>query len=70
VNDSSTDPSGLSTGDEHVDRALTRLDELDGADLDQHVEIYDDVQRSLGSVLDGHETSEYRAEPAGEATGE
>jgi hypothetical protein len=66
VNDSTTETSGLSTGDAQVDRALTRLDELDEADLDQHVEIYDDVQRSLGSALDSHDGDATAGEAAGQ----
>jgi hypothetical protein len=53
VNDATTEPSSLSTGDAAVDAALTRLDELDESDLERHVEIYDDLQAALGAVLDG-----------------
>jgi hypothetical protein len=53
VNDTTTESSTPSTGDAAVDAALERLDELETSDLGQHVGIYEDIQRSLGSVLDG-----------------
>lgn len=53
MNDPTTESSNLSTGDAAVDAALARLDELEPADLDQHVEIYTDIQKSLASVLNG-----------------
>jgi hypothetical protein len=40
------------TGDERVDAALARLDELDGVDISGHAGIYDEVHRSLVAVLD------------------
>jgi hypothetical protein len=39
-------------GDERVDAALARLDELDGVDISAHAGIYDEVHRSLVAVLD------------------
>lgn len=42
-----------STGDAVVDAAVARLEALDGRDLDQHAEVFDDINRRLGSVLDG-----------------
>ncbi len=42
-----------STGDARVDAALERLSDLDDLELDDHAELYDDVHRRLGSVLDG-----------------
>jgi hypothetical protein len=52
VNDTTSESSSLPTGDVNVDAALTRLDELDASDLERHIEIYDEVQAALGSVLD------------------
>jgi hypothetical protein len=47
--DRSTAPA---IGDRRVDDALGRLDDLDGADVCAHVDIYDEVHRSLAAVLD------------------
>jgi hypothetical protein len=41
-----------STGDERVDDALGRMDDLDSADVSAHAGIYDEVHRSLAAVLD------------------
>jgi hypothetical protein len=43
---------GPSTGDERVDDALGRMDDLDSADVSAHAGIYDEVHRSLAAVLD------------------
>ena len=40
------------TGDERVDRALDRLQDVDAADVSTHAAIYDDIQRALSAVLD------------------
>jgi hypothetical protein len=39
------------TGDERVDEALARLDELPGTAVADHVEIFDDVRHRLQDVL-------------------
>jgi hypothetical protein len=39
------------TGDERVDQAVTRLGELGGVPVAQHVEIFQDVHRRLQDVL-------------------
>jgi hypothetical protein len=39
-------------GDQRVDRALARLDELDSTDVAAHAAIFDEIQRSLAAVLD------------------
>lgn len=41
-----------STGDERVDTALSRLDDLPGVDLDQHAKTYTAVHDSLRAILD------------------
>ena len=43
----------LSTGDGEVDTALERLGELDARPVDEHADVYEDIHRRLGSVLDG-----------------
>ena len=45
--------TGLSTGNADVDHALGRLDMLDERPLDDHADVYAEIHRSLGSVLDG-----------------
>jgi hypothetical protein len=51
----SNGPAGPSsfepTGDERVDEALTRLGELGGVPVAQHVEVFEDVHRRLQDVL-------------------
>ena len=42
----------FSTGENEVDAALERLDELDARPVDEHAAVYDDVHRRLGAVLD------------------
>jgi hypothetical protein len=51
VNDYQADD--FSTGDAQVDAALERLDELDARPVDEHANVYADVHRRLGAVLDG-----------------
>jgi hypothetical protein len=41
-----------STVDQRVQHALGRLDELDATDVWAHPAIYDEIQRSLATVLD------------------
>jgi len=53
VDDGSDLDTQLSTGDAQVDATLTRLDELDERPLDEHADVYTDIHRSLGAVLDG-----------------
>ena len=53
VNEDHGADAGFSTGDAAVDQALSKLDELDERDLDEHADVYSDIHRSLGSVLDG-----------------
>jgi hypothetical protein len=53
VNDEHGLDPGFSTGDFEVDQALTKLDNLDERPLDEHADVYADIHRSLGSVLDG-----------------
>jgi hypothetical protein len=53
VNDEHDGDAAFSTGDAQVDAALGRLDELDERPLDEHADVYGDIHRSLGSVLDG-----------------
>lgn len=36
-----------------VDAAVARLDELEGCELEHHAQVYDDIHRALGSVLNG-----------------
>ncbi len=43
----------LLTGQPVVDAAVARLDELEGCELEHHAQVYDDIHRALGSVLDG-----------------
>ena len=43
----------LSTGDAEVDHALSKLEALDERPVDEHADVYADIHRSLGSVLDG-----------------
>jgi hypothetical protein len=46
------DPAvAASTGVASVDAALERLHDLDGAPVEAHVEIFDDVQRQLHEAL-------------------
>jgi hypothetical protein len=40
-------------GDERVEQAVRRLEELDGTDVSAHAGVYDDIQRSLAAVLVG-----------------
>ena len=51
----------LSTGDPDVDTAVARLAELDDRPLDEHAEVYADIHRSLGSVLDGTAEGSHQA---------
>jgi hypothetical protein len=58
------------TGDERVDAALARFDELAAAPVADHVEVFEDVQRRLQDVLasvDHDERPAERAEPAEQA---
>ena len=48
-----TPTPAFSTGDADVDQALGKLEELDERPLDEHADVYADIHRSLGSVLDG-----------------
>lgn len=41
-----------STGDERVDEAVARLDDLDERDVDEHADVYDTVHGDLAAVLD------------------
>jgi hypothetical protein len=57
-------PSPEPTGDERVDTALARLDELTAAPVADHVEVFEDVHRRLQDVLasvDHEERSEAAA---------
>jgi hypothetical protein len=40
-----------STGDERVDDAVARLDQLDELDLDDHTEVYASIHDDLSTVL-------------------
>lgn len=40
------------TGDNRVDAAVSRLDDLDDADITAHEDIYDETHRSLAAMLD------------------
>jgi len=53
VNDETELDTQFSTGDPQVDDALSRLDGLDDRPLDEHADVYTDIHRSLGAVLDG-----------------
>ena len=53
MNDEHDADAGFSTGDADVDLALGKLEELDQRPLDEHADVYADIHRSLGSVLDG-----------------
>ena len=44
-------PAPEPTGDERVDAALSRFDELAAAPVADHVEVFEDVQRRLQDVL-------------------
>lgn len=46
------DDASFTTGDDQVDRAVGRLEELDGLDLDGHVDVYEDIHRRLQESLD------------------
>lgn len=50
------------TGDERVDAALARFDELAAAPVADHVEVFEDVQRRLQDVLAANDDEE-RPEP-------
>ena len=41
-----------STGDERVDEAVARLDDLDERDVDEHADVYDTIHVDLADVLD------------------
>jgi hypothetical protein len=41
-----------STGDEQVDEAVARLDDLDERDVDEHADVYDTIHGDLADVLD------------------
>ncbi|MBA2444394.1 MAG: hypothetical protein H0V49_03575 [Nocardioidaceae bacterium] len=41
------------TGDQRVDGAVARLDQLDELDLDEHGQVYDEISAALHDVLDG-----------------
>ena len=41
-----------STGDERVDEAVARLDDLDERDVDEHADVYDTIHGDLADVLD------------------
>ena len=41
-----------STGDERVDQAVARLDDLDERDVDEHADVYDTIHGDLADVLD------------------
>jgi hypothetical protein len=45
------EPVAEATGVAAVDAALERLRDLDGAPVESHVEIFDDVQRQLHEAL-------------------
>lgn len=45
------DAAAGSTGDTRVDAALTRLGELDGLPVGEHVPVYDEVNRLLQDAL-------------------
>lgn len=41
-----------STGDERVDDAVARLDQLDELDIDDHADVYTSIQDDVAAVLD------------------
>ena len=41
-----------STGDERVDEAVARLDDLDERDVDEHADVYDTIHGDLADMLD------------------
>jgi hypothetical protein len=51
VEEIADEPAEESTGVASVDAALERLRDLDGAPVEAHVEIFDDVQRQLHEAL-------------------
>lgn len=52
------DLAELSTGEAQVDAAVARLAELDERDVDEHADVFDDIHRTLGKVLDGSGSAE------------
>jgi hypothetical protein len=47
-----------STGDERVDEAVSRLDDLDERELDEHADVYDTIHGDLADVLDDADSAE------------
>jgi hypothetical protein len=47
-----------STGDERVDEAVSRLDDLDQRDVDEHADVYDTIHGDLADVLDDADSAE------------
>jgi hypothetical protein len=47
-----------STGDERVDQAVSRLDDLDERDVDEHADVYDTIHGDLADVLDDADSAE------------
>jgi len=60
-------PAPEPTGDERVDAALSRFDELAAAPVADHVEVFEDVQRRLQDVLASVDHEE-QPEPAAPET--
>jgi hypothetical protein len=47
-----------STGDERVDQAVSRLDDLDEHEVDEHADVYDTIHGDLADVLDDADSAE------------
>ena len=45
------DPAVVSTGEFRVDSALSRLEELAGVPVEEHVAVYDDIHAQLKGAL-------------------
>jgi hypothetical protein len=58
------------TGDERVDAVLARFDDLAGAPVAGHVEIFEDVQRGLQDVLASVDQEETGREETGHEEGD